>query len=1040
MKNSKSASGVWRGLTAIFASLLALIIGASSIAQANAAIINTRLGITNYKIVEMADGEAKDSIYFKSEFSSLTELIAAKEALAEEIASEGAALLKNLDATLPLDTGAESVTLWGLNSVNPTLGGKIGSSVFAVTAAGQVQYDLVSSLNAKGFKLNQSMLSLYVDGNLTDTYGRKSGHSLNPSFGKIYENPASYCVGEAPADVYTDEVLASADGTVALVVLSRDSSEAGDYHPDMTSAAAAKKKPVADSYERPLALTENEKAMLELAKAHSSKVVVLINANNPIEIDELKNDTAIGAILWCGEPGLDGFLGVCDVLSGAANPSGSLPDTYAVRSDSAPSMVNFGVYLYTNNSKDGTGDVLGADDKGDWYLVESESIYNGYKYYETRYEDAVLGQGNATDGAGTDKDYWNYAEEVSYPFGYGLSYTTFEQKLNSVYVEIGGTGKAVVSVKNTGDVAGKSTVQLYVQAPYKEGGVEKSAIQLVAFEKTGVLAPGASEDVTIEFDPAYFASYDENAVKANGTQGAWVLEDGAYYFTVGNGAHESLNNILAKKSGSPDFLERTTDNEVIDAENVIVWNLDATDMETYSVGVENQLQDMDINKLIAGTVEYTTRSDWTKGWTPVAAITPTEAMMVNLRNQVYALNENSGDTGSVTWGQSGAMKLVDAVLTGEDGAYLGVIDIDDPFWDELLKQVTLDEAIQFIQQAGDDFENLDSIQLAKAYANDGPLGYTSDQVGGYFVRWAEADKDNNPYYTAETDEKAGYAMANMPTEPLVAATFNKALIQREGELLGEDGLYSKESSLFAPGLNLHRAVYCARNHEYYSEDSVLTAYCGNAFCTGLKNKGTMAEPKHFAFNHQESNRSGLSTFLTEQAARENELRGFQMSLSTNNAQGLMTAFNRAGTTFDGAYRNLLVNVLRNEWGYKGWIVTDMINGADYMNWRDVTAAGGGGTLTTSAYDTSTIGAMAASKGEIEKDTWFQEQMKQSIKYFLYNIAQSNAMNGISSASQIVYVATWYEQALQIATWSLAGLTALCLVIAVVKDLKSRKKA
>lgn len=1039
MKNRKGASGVWRGLTAIFASLLALIIGASSIAQANAAIINTRLGITNYKIVEMAEGEEKDSVYFKSEFSSLGELIAAKEALAEEIASEGATLLKNLDATLPLDSGAETVTLWGLNSVNPTLGGKIGSSVFAITDAGQVEYDLVTSLNTKGFQLNQDMLSLYLDGNLTDTYGRKSGHSLSPSFGKIYENPSSYCVGEAPAEVYTDEVLASADGTVALVVFSRDSSEAADYNPDMTSAAAAKKKPVADSYERPLALTENEKAVLELAKAHSSKVVVLINANNPIEIDELKNDASVGAILWCGEPGLDGFLGVCDVLSGAVNPSGSLPDTFAVRSDSAPSMVNFGVYLYTNNSKDGTGDVLGADDKGDWYLVESESIYNGYKYYETRYEDAVLGQGNATDGAGSDKDHWNYAEEVSYPFGYGLSYTSFEQTLKDVFVNVGGTGKAVVTVKNTGDVAGKSTVQLYVQVPYKQGGLEKSAIQLVAFEKTALLEPGASEEVTIEFDPAYFASYDENAVKANGTQGAWVLEDGAYYFTVGNGAHAALNNVLAKKTGSADLLETTAETDVINPDNVIVWNLDTTDMETYSVGVENQLQDLDINKLIEGTVEYTTRSDWTKGWTPVAAITPTEAMMVGLRNQVYTLNENSGDTGSVTWGESGAMKLVDAVLTDDSGAYLGVIDIDDPFWDELLNQITLDEAIQFIQQAGDDFENLDSIQLAKVYANDGPLGYTSDQVGGYFVRWAEADKDNNPYYTAETDEMAGYAMANMPTEPLVAATFNKALIEREGELLGEDGLYSKESSLFAPGLNLHRTVYCARNHEYYSEDPVLTAYCGNALCAGLKSKGTMAEPKHFAFNHQESNRSGLSTFLTEQAARENELRGFQMSLSSNNAQGVMTAFNRAGTTFDGAYRNLLVNLLRNEWGYKGWIVTDMINGADYMNWRDVTAAGGGGTLTTSAYDTSTIGAMAASKGEIEKDTWFQEQMKQSIKYFLYNIAQSNAMNGISSTSQIVYITTWYEQALQIATWSLAALTAVCLVMAVVKDFKSRKK-
>ena len=1036
MNGKKGASGFWRGMTAIFASLLALVIGATYIAQANAAIINTRLGITNYKIVEKADGEKTDSIYFKSEFASLPDLIAAKDALAAEIASEGAVLFKNLNQTLPLNIAEESVTLWGLNSVNPTLGGKIGSSVFVNADSGQVQYDLVTALNAKGYQLNPTMLAFYQQEDMTKNYGRKAGHSLNPAFGKIYENPTGYCVGEAPASLYTDELLASADGTAAIVVISRDSSEASDYHPDMAHAANAKKTENADSFERPLALSENERAVLEMAKAHSSKVIVLINANNPIEIEELKNDDAIGAILWAGEPGLNGFLGVADVLSGAVNPSGHITDTFAVRSDSAPSMVNFGVYLYANHSKSDAANAMNADDKSDWYLVESEGIYNGYKYYETRYEDAVLGQGNAADGAGTTAEGWKYEDEVSYPFGYGLSYTTFAQKLNGVSMD---EHTASVTVTNTGDVAGKSVVQLYVQAPYKQGGLEKSAIQLVAFEKTGLLAPGASEDISIAFDPAYFASYDETAVKADGTTGAWVLEDGDYYFTIGNGAHEALNNVLAKKTGSADALIMTADTEAIEPDNAIVWSLAQTDIETYSAGVQNQLQDMDINKLIANTVEYTTRSDWTKGWMPVVAFTPTEAMMVGLQDKLYTLNENTGDTGSVTWGQSGPRKLIDAVVIGEDGAYSGVLGFDDPIWDELLNQVTLDEAIQFIQQAGDDLENLDSIQLAKTYTNDGPLGYTTDQVGGYYVRWSKGDKDVNPYYTAETDAMSNYSMATMPTEPMVAATFNKALIEREGELLGEDGLYSKECSIFAPGMNLHRAVYCARNHEYYSEDSVLVAYCGNALCQGLRRKGTMAEPKHFAFNHQESNRSGLSTFMTEQAAREGELRGFQMCMSGNSAQGVMTAFNRAGTAYSGGYRNLLVNIARGEWGYMGWFVTDMINGADYMNWRDVVAGGGGGALTTSAYDTSNIGAMSASKAEIQKDVWFQEQMKQGIKYYLYNIAQSNAMNGISSTTEIVYITTWYELVLQIAAYALAALCAICLIIAVYNDFKSLRK-
>ena len=834
------------------------------------------------------------------------------------------------------------------------------------------------------------------------------------------------------ADIYTDDILAAADGTVALVVLSRDSSEAADYNPTMENIA---NKQVTDTYEHPLSLSTNEKAMIELAKAHSTRVIVMINANNPLEIEELKNDDAIGAILWAGEPGMNGFLGVADVLSGTANPSGHLSDTFAVSSVSAPAMTNFGVYLYTNNSKDGSGDLLTDNNKGDWYLVESEGIYTGYKYYETRYEDLVLGQANADSASGAIGDAWNWDDEVSYSFGYGLSYTTFEQKLNSVEVNVGGVGTAKATVKNTGDVAGKAVVQLYVQAPYKAGGVEKSAIQLIAFEKTGLLAPGASEEVTIEFDPAYFASYDENAVKANGTQGAWVLEDGDYYFAIGNGAHEALNNVLAKKTGSTDNLVMTAATEEINADNAILWNLGATDMETYSVNVENQLQDMDINKLIADTVEYTTRSDWTKGWKTVDAITPTEEMMVGLRDLVYTFGENTGD--AVTWGQSGQRKLIDAVLTEDDGTYIGVLDFDDPIWDELLNQITLDEAIQFLSKAGDDLENIDSIQLARVYCNDGPLGYTGDQVGGYYVRWTTNDQ-NNPYYTAETAEMATYRMASMPTEPMVAATFNKELIEREGELLGEDGLWAKESSIYAPGLNLHRTVYCARNHEYYSEDSVLTAIMGNAVCAGLQAKGTMAEPKHFAFNHQESNRSGLSTFMTEQAAREGELRGFQMCMSNNTAQGIMTAFNRAGTVYAGAYRPTLVNIARNEWGYVGWYVTDMINGADYMNWRDITAAMGGGALTSSAYDTSDIGSMEASKSLIEKDQYFQQQMRNSLKYFLYNIAQSNAMNGISSTTEIVYIRTWVDNAILAAEIAAAVLTALCFVLSIVRGRKKVK--
>lgn len=856
----------------------------------------------------------------------------------------------------------------------------------------------------------------------------QTGHGLAPAFGPIYEPKPSYPVGEIPTDLYTDGVLSSANDTAAVVVISRDSSEAADYHPSMSNGTEG------DTFERPLALSQYERDMIALAKEHSTKVVVLLNADNPMEIEELKNDADIDAILWTGAPGLNGFLGVADVLSGDVNPSGHISDTYAVDSTSSPAMVNYGVYMYANYSG-GENPVLTETNKADWYLVESEGIYVGYKYYETRYEDAVLGRSNATDGAGTTASSWNYADEVSFPFGYGISYTTFDMTLNSVDVEIGGEGKAVVNVKNTGSVAGKATVQLYMQAPYTVGGLEKSAIQLLSFAKTDVLQPGASVDVTVSFDPQYMASYDESAVKANGTQGAWVLDAGDYYFAVGNGAHEALNNVLAKKLGSTDALVKANDDEVIKAENAIKWTLGSRDIETYSRNVENALQNCDLNNLIPNSVEYTTRADWTKGWKPILSIDPTDEMMQWLTNQNYELTAN-GD--GVTWGADNGLKLIDFMIVDENGDYAGVIDFNDDRWDKLMDQITLDEAIQFIEKGGNDIENIDSIMLPRTYENDGPLGFTYDQVGGYFIRWTEDLKDD-PNYVSEDNTYAKYSMNVFTTAPIVAATFNTPLIERQGQLLGEEALWANESGILGPGCNLHRVPYCARNHEYYSEDSMLTNMMTVAVCKGGQSKGLMMEPKHFAFNHQESNRSGMSTFFNEQAGRENELRCFQGAMQGNYAQGIMTAFNRVGAIFAGANAGTQIQIARNEWGYMGWFVTDMINGADYMNWRDITAGGGGNCLTETAYEKAEIGTMANSRDAIAKDTHFQEMMKYNIKFWVYQIAQSNALNGLSSDTENRYVTTWWQNALTASVAATSVLTVLAAGIYLYVCVKPGKK-
>ena len=961
-------------------------------------------------------------------------MVAAQKEFAASVAAEGVVLLKNDGAALPLDKASESVTLWGMHTDNPVLGGMMGSTAFVNFEAGQVLYGIKEAMGEKGFTLNQKFIDLYASPEM-DPYRMVAmffgmpipGHILTPVFTTMAENFTTYKVGEAPASVYTDELLVSADGTAALVLITRDNSEAADYHPDMVHADDT------DSFERPLALSQNERDMIALAKEHSTKVVVLINSSSAMELEELKNDPEVDAILWVGDPGANGYLGISDVLSGEIAPSGRLTDTYAVSGVSSPAMVNFGVYLYTANSFADSS--ISYDDCGDAYLVESEGIYQGYKYYETRYEDAVLGQGNATaaEGSSTGKA-WNYADEMSYPFGYGLSYSTFEQKLDSVEAEVGGEGKATVTVTNTGSVKGKDVVELYVQLPYTAGGLEKASLQLIGFGKTGVLEPGASETVTVNFDPRYMASYDETVVKADGTEGAWVLDAGTYYFAIGSSAHNAINNILAHKQGNSDGLVTVNGNEVITAENVKEWTLGERDVETYSENVRNALQNMDLNKLIPGTVEYTTRANWTRGWKSVMDVTPTDDMKIDLTNNRNALSENGS---GVTWGTQSGLKLVNLIETDEEGRYVGVVDYDDPLWQQLVETVTLDEAINYIANAGNGISVIDSVGVQAHGIQDGPTGFANDQVAAYFIKWVGGNT-KEATYVAESDECAAYTMNVFPTEPVVASSFNQELVFEEGKMYGEESLWSNIPGTLAPGMNLHRVPYCARNHEYYSEDPMVTNLMGTAFCAGGTVKGLMTEPKHLAFNHQETNRSGASTFMTEQAARENDLRAFMGPLSSNQAMGVMTAYNRVGTVYASAHSGLLEQIVRNEWGFKGWIVTDMAAAPDYMNWLGSVKNGTSGMLTTNATTSaSKFGSMESNKAKILKDTEFQEKMQLAIKSYLYSIARSNAMNGITENTKTNYVLTWWQKAIIGAEAATAALTVVFLAVDVFKKRKNQ---
>ena len=383
-------------------------------------------------------------------------------------------------------------------------------------------------------------------------------------------------------------------------------------------------------------------------------------------------------------------------------------------------------------------------------------------------------------------------------------------------------------------------------------------------------------------------------------------------------------------------------------------------------------------------------------------------MLKTLKNQNYELTTN-GD--GETWGAQNGLTLASVLQLDEEGGIQSITDLNDPIWDQLVDEVTFDEALAYTETGANmqfQFNAVGSYLTVK----DGPIGFVNDQVPGYGANWM-ASQSSEPTYVGPDNEYADWYMAVMPTEPVVAATFNKELVEREGELFGEDSLWSNVISSMGPGLNNHRAVYCSRNHEYYSEDAMLTNIMGVAVSLGGSHKGMMMEPKHFAGNHQEANRAGMCTFNTEQAIRETELRGFQGSLETNIARGVMTAFNRTGTLYSGAHYGLLTQILRNEWGFTGFMITDAINGPEYMNWRDVIFAGGGGCLTENAFETSIIGQPSSANNQklIKADTAFQQAIKKNIKYALYAIANSNAMNGFTTDTRIVRAYPWWEKAL-----------------------------
>ena len=602
---------------------------------------------------------------------------------------------------------------------------------------------------------------------------------------------------------------------------------AADIRMDVADIAGTGRYVIHEAAPEMFTKTETEEKLLSYVGEKFDKVIVLVNSGNAMELSFLEQEEyGIDACLWIGNPGQDGLYAVGDILNGTVNPSGRTVDTYAYNPLGAPAVANFGNLQMENAD----GAIHTA------YAVYQEGIYVGYKYYETRYEDTVLNQGNASANVGVTADgadTWNYADEVQFPFGYGLSYTTFEQELvGSDYKD--GQFTFDVKVTNTGDKAGKEVVQLYLQSPYTEydktNGVEKASVALCGFAKTETLEAGASETVKITVSEEELKAYDASA---NNGEGTYILEKGTYYFTAAKDAHQAVNNILAAKGA------KNTDSK---GDAAMVKDFEVAESNDYAVSsktgnpIKNQFADADM-KTYDDSFVYLTRNDWENTFPETYKLTATPEMV-----EALAIPEGTDN--------SDAQMPVTGADNGLSLAMMRGLDADDPAWDDLLNQMTPEEMYNLVRVGGYQTQAVNSVSAPSTICVDGPA----------FV--------GNAGTTGVTRPEKTYAWCS---EVVISSTWNEEMAANMGRLIGEDCLAQGDLNFagwYAPAMNIHRTAFSGRNFEYYSEDGYLSGQFGKATVNGAREKGVITFVKHFALNDQETNRSGMSTFANEQSIRD----------------------------------------------------------------------------------------------------------------------------------------------------------------------------
>ena len=905
------------------------------------------------------------SVYPTQKATNKAEAFANAQEVNLKLAEEGFVLLKNENAALPMNKGAR-ISVFSKNSVNLSYGGS-GSGGFDTSN----NKNLYESLNDAGFVTNPTLKNFYESSQSGPVRTANSSDLDNGDNQKI-------ATAETPQSKYTDAVRNSyADySDAALVVITRIGGEGFDlprYQGDSEGAVSP------DSHY--LELDQNEIDLLTAVTDGTFKrVVVVFNTPSSFEATFLKDSAyaafadKIDAAVWIGFTGSNGITALGEILNGDVNPSGRLVDTWAADFTKNPSFVNFGTGCLP--------DTTDKYDGGMYYSVDyEEGIYVGYRYYETRGE--------------TDGEDW-YNANVVYPFGYGLSYTTFDWTVGDASaseIELGTTITVPVTVKNTGSVAGKEVVQLYASAPYTLGGIEKAHKVLVGFAKTKLLQPGESETVTVGFDPYSAASYDYRDANNNGFSG-YELEAGEYTLYVSRNAHESEKAIALKLAADVQIAtDPTTDSEVVNR---------YTDSEDF-LDSDWQLDTM------------LSRADWEGTWpTPQTAQqhAGTDRLYEEIRSEEHN-NPTDFDSEEYPWfGEEPTLTLRDLLPSAEAEGYEPVVSYDDERWEELMMGCDEEEMIALINNGAYHTLAMESVGLPATIHGDGPSGFTcfmsKEQVNG---------------------------TCQYVSEPVMASTWNINLMNELGEAIGEEGTIGDKatgqpySSIYAPGVNIHRSLFGGRCSEYFSEDPFISGMMGAAEVQGIQSRGVLPTVKHFVANEQETHRSigGDLSWLSERALREIYLKPFEYTVKLGETRGIMTSFNRIGTRWTGGDYRLLTEILRNEWGFNGLVICDFNTIPQYMIPRMMFYAGGSLDLATQQSamwtdcDTSDAGDAIV--------------LMRAVKDVMYALVNSNAMN----AEVIGYNPPIWQEYLHWINIGAFTLVGVWLVLAIVRTVRCNKR-